>query len=164
MYADALYIKSYYPTSGDIYISGFTAVPDSSSRARLYTARYALIKNNSSSTACAIYAPGGFYESSDERLKIILNPVKVNLEKLSELRKVYYSWKEDSDNKTQLGAIAQDVQKLFPEIVSEDSETGYLSLAYDKLSVIALAAIDELYDMIKTLRKENEELKGRLSK
>lgn len=106
----------------------------------------------------------GFYEESDERLKNILNPVKVNLEKLSELRKVYYSWKDDSDNKRQLGTIAQDVQKLFPEIVSEDSETGYLSLAYDKLSVVALAAIDELYDMIKTLRKENEELKERLSK
>ena len=114
--------------------------------------------------AASVYAYTGFYESSDERLKTILNPVKINLEKLSELRKVYYSWKNDSDNKRQLGTIAQDVQKLFPEIVSEDSETGYLSLAYDKLSVVALAAIDELYDMIKTLRKENEELKRRLLK
>ena len=161
MYADALYLKSYYPSSGDIYISGFTSAPDSSSRVRLYTARYAIIKNNSSSTACAIYAPGGFYESSDEKLKTILNPIKVDLEDLTKLRKVYFLWKNQSDKKLQIGTIAQDVQKLFPELVSTD-DSDYLSVAYDKLSIVALAAIDELYNMVKNLQNENEELKRKL--
>lgn len=112
----------------------------------------------------AIYASGGFYQASDERLKDILNPVKVDLEKLREIRKVYYLWKDGSDKNLQLGAVAQDVQKIFPEIISTDLDTGYLSLAYDKLSVIALAAIDELYTMLKTLHKENTELKSLLTK
>lgn len=153
MYADALYLKSYYPTSGDIYISGFTTAPDSSARVRLYTARYATIKNNNSSSTCAIYAPGGFYESSDERLKNISNPLQVNLDDIAKLRKIYYTWK-DSPNGNQIGVIAQDVQKLYPELVDVDKETGLLSLAYDKLSVIALAAIDTLYDKIKTLEEK----------
>ena len=153
MYTNTLYVKSYYPTSGDIYISGFTTVPDSSKPERLYTARYATIKNNNSSSTCAIYAPGGFYESSDERLKNIINPLQVNLDDIAKLRKIYYTWK-DSPNGNQIGVIAQDVQKLYPELVEVDKETGLLSLAYDKLSVIALAAIDTLYDKIKTLEEK----------
>lgn len=162
MYADALYLKSYYPTSGDIYISGFTTVPDSTSRVRLYTARYALIKNNNNSSACAIYAPGGFYESSDERLKQLLNPLQVSLDDICKLRKIYYTWKDDPNSGRQLGVVAQDVQKLYPELVDINTDTGYLSLAYDKLSVIALGAIDKLYEIFKKLSLENESLKNRL--
>lgn len=111
----------------------------------------------------AVYATNGFYESSDERLKNILNPVKVNLDELAKLRKIHYTWKDDSKSGIQLGMVAQDIQKLYPELVNIDSETGYLNLAYDKLSVIALEAIDNVYDMIKDLRKENLELKSRLN-
>lgn len=112
----------------------------------------------------AVYAASGFYESSDERLKSILNPVKVDLDELSKLRKVYYIWKDASNTSVQLGMIAQDVQKLYPELVDVDKETGYLSLAYDKLSVIALEAIDNIYNTIKDLKKENLELKSRIEK
>lgn len=105
-----------------------------------------------------VYAYKGFYESSDERLKNILNPVKINLDDLSKLRKVYYLWKDRTEDEIQLGMIAQDVQKLYPELVSVDKETGYLSLAYDKLSVLALEAIDVLYKEHKKLKKHVEEL------
>lgn len=107
----------------------------------------------------AVYSSYGFYESSDERLKTILNPVKVNLDELAKLRKVYYLWKDDSSNDTQLGVIAQDVQKLYPELVNVNSDTGYLSLAYDKLSVVALAAVDELHKTIKEVKEENKRLR-----
>ena len=106
----------------------------------------------------AVYATSGFYESSDERLKNILNHVKVDLDKLSKLRKVYYIWKDASNTSIQLGMIAQDVQKLYPELVDVDEETGYLSLAYDKLSVLALEAIDVLYKEHKKLKERIDEL------
>lgn len=106
----------------------------------------------------AVYATSGFYESSDEVLKNILNPVKVNLDDLSKLRKVYYTWKNDPDKKLQLGMIAQDVQKLYPELVSVDAETGILSLAYDKLSVIALEAINTLYNEHKVLKERIDKI------
>ena len=54
--------------------------------------------------------------------------------------------------------IAQDVQKLYPELVSMDKNTGYLSLAYDKLSVIALEAIDTLYEEYKQLKERVNKL------
>lgn len=112
----------------------------------------------------AVYATSGFYQSSDETLKTILKPVEVNLGDLAKLRKVYYLWKDDSNKCTQLGMIAQDVQKVYPELVDVDKETGVLSLAYDKLSVVALAAVDKLQEEIGSLQKKNIELEDRISK
>ena len=79
--------------------------------------------------------------------------------KLEGIRKVYYLWKDDSSNDTQLGVIAQDVQKLYPELVSVNSDTGYLSLSYDKLSVVALAAVDELHKTLNEVKEENKRLR-----
>lgn len=102
-----------------------------------------------------LYASGGFYESSDERLKTFIKPIDIDLDKLSKLRKNYFVFNSNND-KIELGVSAQEIQKLYPEIVNTD-ENGYLSVAYDKLSVIALAAIDEL-------NRKNKELEERLSK
>lgn len=109
-----------------------------------------------------VYATNGFFQDSDERLKNIVEPVKVNLDDLTKLRKVFYTWKKDIDNTKQLGMIAQDVYELYPELVTIDKETGYMSLAYDKLSVISLEAIDELYKIVKDLKLENEKLRSEL--
>ena len=83
---------------------------------------------------------------------------------LSKLRKIYYLWKDNPEQGKQLGVIAQDVQKLYPELVDEDAETGLLSVAYDKLSVVALAAIDKLHEEAKALKSKNQELENRISK
>jgi hypothetical protein len=45
--------------------------------------------------------------------------------------------------------IAQDVQKIYPELVVENTEDGMLSVAYGNLVAEAIAAIQELYNMIK---------------
>ena len=97
----------------------------------------------------------GFFETSDERLKDIVNPIVVDLDKLSKLRKVYFNWKDRLNSDLQLGMIAQDVQELYPELVSEIN--GQLNLSYEKLSVIALKAIDVLHH-------ENNELKSRIER
>lgn len=109
------------------------------------------------------YATSGFYQDSDIRLKNIVQNVEVNLDDLAKLQKVYYTWKSGIDTNKHIGMIAQEVQKLYPELVNTDEETGYLSLSYDQLSVIALKAIDKLYAMIKDVQDENKHLKERLN-
>lgn len=109
------------------------------------------------------YATSGFYQDSDIRLKNIVQNVEVNLDDLAKLQKVYYTWKSGVDTNKHIGMIAQEVQKLYPELVNKDEDTGYLSLAYDQLSVIALKAIDKLYAMIKDVQDENKQLKERLN-
>lgn len=145
--------------SGTLYLTGLKDAPSTTSTvdSKLYASSYVKVQNSASSSA-AVYAPGGFYESSDERLKNLLKPVRVDLDELSKLRKVYYTWKNSSDLGIHLGIVAQDVQKLYPELVTVDSETGYLSLSYDKLSVIALEAIDTLYKSYKELKRRVDTL------
>lgn len=110
---------------------------------------------NTSSTD--IYMQGGeIYAASDETLKNFGENIEVDFDKLAEIPKVYYTWKTDVDNKQQIGTSAQKLKEIYPELVSE-SEDGKLAVSYEKLSIIALAAVDKLY-------KENEELKDRLKR
>ena len=99
-----------------------------------------------------LYASGGFYESSDERLKNFSTPIDIDLDKISRLKKSYFVWKDDNEKKREIGVSAQEIQELYPEIVSTD-ETGMLSVAYDKLSVVALSAIDKLIEQNKKLEE-----------
>lgn len=98
-----------------------------------------------------LYASGGFYESSDNKLKNFKENIEINFEKLKQLPKKYFTWKSDESDKLNIGTSAQELQKLYPELVSED-ENGLLHVAYDKLSIIALSAIDKLYEEICELK------------
>ena len=62
-----------------------------------------------------------------------------------------------------IGTSAQELQKLYPELVKED-EHGLLNVAYDKLSIVALAAIDQLHQQINELKSENQQMQTRLEK
>lgn len=104
----------------------------------------------------------GFYETSDARMKNFSTTIKCDLDKLSQLPKKYFTWKSDTTNKLHIGTSAQAVQEIYPELVNED-ENGTLSIAYDKLSVVALAAVDKLYEEIKTLQNKNFALEARIS-
>lgn len=111
-------------------------------------------------------ATNGFTTDSDERLKDFGDDIAVDLDALAALRKSYYRWNETSgfenEKDRMLGMSAQEVQKIYPELVDAD-ENGMLSMAYDRLSVVALAAIDKLHETNKELKAENDELKDRIA-
>lgn len=110
---------------------------------------------NTSSTD--VYISGGeVYAASDERLKDFGDNVEVDFNELSKIPKVYYSWKDDEEKRQMIGTSAQKLKEIYPELVSEN-EDGKMAVSYEKLSIIALAAVDKLH-------KENEELKDRLKR
>jgi hypothetical protein len=88
--------------------------------------------------------------NSDERLKDIIAPITSALEGVQSLRAVKYSWKSDADKVAHIGLIAQDVQKVLPEVVASaklplsEDETKYLSVAYTEVIPLLVAAIQEL--------------------
>ena len=106
-----------------------------------------------------IYAPA-FYESSDERLKDFYNSIDVDLDKLSSLPKKFFKWKSNPNGEFEIGTSAQELQKIYPQLVNTDDK-GYLTVAYDKLSIIALRAIDKLYEMNKNLERRIQILESK---
>lgn len=155
IYINTSSTNSYYPmtfvtTTGagnkSLYIDSSTNTASDSSG----------IRYNPSSNAC--YCSGGFYEASDERLKNFGDDIEVDLDKLSQLSKKYFTWKDDKSNVQQIGISAQELQKLYPELVNVIDEEGHLSVSYDKLSVIALKGIDVLNDKVKSLEERFERL------
>lgn len=99
------------------------------------------------------YATNGFFQTSDERLKNFGDNIKVDFDALAKLRKAYFTWNDNPDT-THIGVSAQEIKEIYPEIVSGDDK---LTVDYTKLSVIALAAVDELH-------RKNVELESRLAK
>lgn len=104
----------------------------------------------------SIYATS-VYQTSDEKLKNFEGKIKIDFDKLASLKKHYFTWKEGDNKELQIGVSAQEIQELYPELVSTNGDK--LTVAYDKLAVVALAAIDELHEENKQLRKELDELK-----
>jgi hypothetical protein len=89
--------------------------------------------------------------SSDIRLKNIINPISNVLNKVCELNPIFYSWKNDESNQIKMGLIAQDVYKLFPEIVdvpktefNEKGNINYWGLNYGDMTPLLIQAIKEL--------------------
>lgn len=89
------------------------------------------------------------YETSDIREKNIIerNP-EFDIEKILGLTTIYFSYKNDSNNKKRLGVIAQEIQEICPEIVWED-EDKILHVEYNKLVLLLLTCVKDLYNKIK---------------
>jgi hypothetical protein len=96
--------------------------------------------------------------ASDIRLKDIEKPIENAVESLSTLQTIYYSWK-DSDNKSlHIGLIAQEVEAVFPEIVSQSSITGMKGVNYTELIPVLVKAIKEQQGVIESLKSRIENL------
>jgi len=91
---------------------------------------------------------------SDKRLKENIKPIESALDKVSKLQGVTFNWKK-SDSilniKEDVGFIAQDVQKVIPELVREDKD-GMLSIRHQGITPILLEAIKELKAEIEELK------------
>ena len=103
--------------------------------------------------------------SSDERLKNINSNIEDAVSKLSSLRAVNFSWKSDETQKEVLGLIAQDVEKVFPQVVDKGKlpsnideqqidKTEYLGVRYTELVPVLVKAIQELKAEIEILKNK----------
>jgi hypothetical protein len=80
-------------------------------------------------------------QKSDQRHKQNIHTLGGSLAKIAQLRGVHFNWKDNPEDQ-QIGLVAQEVEKVFPELVSTDSE-GYKSIAYGKLTAVLLEAVKE---------------------
>ena len=96
------------------------------------------------------------FASSDERLKDNIKPIENPLEVISQISGNTFDWnseKQNIYNGKDYGVIAQEIQKVMPELV-DTRDNGYLAVKYDKI-------VPLLIESIKELKKEIEELKSK---
>ena len=87
---------------------------------------------------------------SDERLKENIIDATPKLDELNQVRIVNYNFKDDPAKK-QLGVVAQELQEIFPKMVSEYGEDGYLNVKYSIFVPMLIKAVQELSAKIEAL-------------
>jgi hypothetical protein len=97
-------------------------------------------------------ASGQWVTISDQRFKEDIVDLPGVMERLKNINVYSYSFKHDTTHTRQIGIIAQEVAAEFPEIVSIDN--GVHTVAYSKLSVIILKALQEQQKEIAALQNE----------
>ncbi len=110
--------------------------------------------------AFSLYARTFLYNTaSDRRLKADIKPIGSALEKVSSLKGFSFFMKEGKERK--YGVIAQDLEKVFPELVTDVGQ-GYKGVDYMGLIGPLVAAIAELKDENDKLKADVLSLKERL--
>lgn len=94
---------------------------------------------------------------SDKNLKENFDSIPDALTKLKQLKGMYYNFKTkyctSSIPRKEMGLIAQDVEKVIPEVVNT-REDGTKGIIYDDLNALYVEAIKELDKKITQLEKE----------
>ena len=105
---------------------------------------------------------------SDMRWKKDIQPIKYGVNELVKLNSVSYLWNANDypdmgfDKETQFGFIAQEFEKIIPELVRTDKD-GYKSIDYVKLTPVLVEAIKEQQKQIDELKSLVNELNAKLS-
>ena len=112
---------------------------------------------------------------SDSRLKTNVTPLTNITKKIVEMRGVSFDWLEDIPQLESyplnqqylirgksIGYIAQEIEKLFPEIVLED-RYGYKNIQYDILVSVGVAALQENQKRITILKNKLQPIKSLIS-
>jgi len=119
---------------------------------------------NAASDAFVVYFNGNATLSgdltinSDERLKDNIQPLGSTLDKLHQIEGKTYSFKKDEEHTPKIGVLAQEVQAVFPELVTEGGD-GILSVNYQGLVPVLINAINEQDIKIAALEAQNAEIK-----
>ena len=102
-------------------------------------------------------AQGGL-AGSDSRMKNNVIDIEQNdVDKLLQLNSKSYSYKDDKDQRKRFGFIAQDVEKLYPSIVSEGAN-GMKCLNYDDIIPLTVESIKNINKKIKNFAPNNKKL------
>ncbi len=116
-----------------------------------------------------VVVTGAISACSDIRYKTNITELTNPMQKLMQLNGVSYYWKTaefpnmNFSNKRQIGFIAQDVEKIFPEMVFTD-DAGYKSIDYSRLTPVLVETIKEQQRQILAITKRMSEIEKMVHK
>ncbi len=145
--------------SGDMYFATSDSSGNINEKMRITRAGYVGIGTSTIPEVLTVNGniqANAYYYPSDARLKADVAPVG-GLEIVENLNGVSFRWKESG--KLSVGFIAQEVERVLPEAVKTDPNTGLKSVDYGVIAAPMTEAIKELSNQVRELREEVRELK-----
>lgn len=113
-------------------------------------------------------ATGAYSAVSDQRLKQGITPATSLLEKVQDVKIMNYTYSKDPEKKLQIGYIAQDLEKQFPEFVTPPNTDGeretHYTVNYAGMSAVAIGAIQEQQALIESQEQTIKEQANGLQK
>ena len=97
--------------------------------------------------------------ASSERYKTAITPMGANTEKLPLLRPVSFHLKSDPAGAVQYGLIAEEVDKVYPELVIRDDTGKIQGVRYDELAPMLLNEVQQQQATIRLQAAEIRDLK-----
>ena len=111
------------------------------------------------SNSGTIVASGDVTAYSDVRIKENILNITDPLSKVLRLRGVLYNRTDIEDKSTKIGFIAQEVEKIVPEVVTYDKTSDKYGVSYGNITALLVEAIKEQQIKIDNLTIEVENLK-----
>ena len=106
---------------------------------------------------------GAYAATSDRRLKKNFKALHFNWKDFMNMETLSYEYKAQKDKQRHIGLIAQDVEDIYPELISYNEDDDVYHLNYSGLGVVAIKAIQEQQKIIDTQASKIEELEAKLS-
>ena len=125
--------------------------------ATVYAAGLDLNSFSITATSTVLTLAGDLTINSDARLKDNIQPLGSTLDKLHQIEGKTYTFLKDEEHTPKIGVLAQEVQAVFPELVTEGAD-GILSVNYQGLVPVLINAINEQEAKIAALEAQNEQL------
>ncbi len=116
-----------------------------------------------------VWAKDGTINTSDERDKKNIRDLNYGLKEIMQLKPVRFNWKDNVDNSDKLGLIAQDLQKVLPEVVKdheykkdstgrmEKTPAARLGVMYADIIPVIIRGMQQQQEMIEEQNREIED-------
>jgi hypothetical protein len=160
----SIYVQPTNSTNANMYFATNDALGSGS-----YTNKVAILGNgrvgiNTTSPSQMLHVRGNvqadaYLMNSDERLKKNIEQIS-GLAIITSLRGVRFAW--NATNTTEIGVIAQDVEKVLPELVVTD-ENGYKAVKYSNLVGPLIESVKDLNDNDKETEREMEMMQSEIA-
>ena len=138
--ADDTSTTTLYPVMGTTTSGSLTAVKTSSTK----------FSFNASSGLLTVTS---LTESSSRALKMNINPIDNALDAILQLKGVTYD-RKDGTSQNEAGLIAEQVNKILPNVVSKDAKGKPTGIHYTKLTAYLIEAVKSLQSEINDLSKQ----------
>lgn len=100
--------------------------------------------------------------TSDIRMKENVQTINDGLSKVMQLRGVTFTWKSNPEYGNRIGFIAQELEKVLPELVFTNEVDGYKGVNYAEVTAVLVEAIKEQNKLIDNQNEKINELERKL--